>query len=1017
MNSISDEASACFAIIAASLDAIIIIDQAQHIIVFNPAAEQLYGYSSNDVIGQHINLLIPERFRIEHDTHIHRFAKSGQSIRTVGQFGRIYGLHQDGHEFPAEASITRLHQNGNQYFSVIMRNLAEEQQIQESIRLSEQRYHTLISNLQGVVYRCELKAPWRVTFISDGTKDLTGYPAAEFLEKDGIDWATLVHPDDLAMVDEIVKHAIASGKQYEVQYRILHKNGSIYWVQEKGIAIYEGEQPLYLDGFIHDITDHKRMVEHQLLIKNASIEHSINAIAIANLQGELTYVNTAFLNMWGYEQMERVLGRLATEFWTDPQQAAAVIHSLQTAGQWRGNLRGKKNDGSEFITELSASLILDSTGKPSNMFASFIDVTEQFLAQQQLEVSYQLLDAVFDNTHVLIAVLDPEMNFIRVNHTYAAADGKQPDYYIGKNHFQLYPSTNNEIIYHDALRTGTRVTVQARPFEYAHNPERGISHWDWTLTPIKDDSGKVTSLVLSLLDVTERINAIEDLNNSRQALHELNETLEEKIRLRTNELAAFNNFTETLIDTVGALIIVLDTHGRIVRFNKTCEQVTGYKTIEVLGHCFWEFQLIPEERESVQHVFQSLRSGHFPNSHENYWLTKSGKKRWIAWSNTAIVNHQDEVEYIIGTGLDVTEKRQAENSLRESEFQFRMLADNIEDVFWLTSPDRRTLYYISPAYEKIWGRACAELYHNPASFLDPVHEDDRDNLVADHLDQQQGIFKDQYEHEFRIYRKDGSLRWIKSRYSPVTDGDGEVIRIAGISEDITDFKLAQDHRLQQERQQRDVLVREVHHRIKNNLQGVLGLLRQQTREKPELQQPMDTTITQISTMALVHGLQGTSPGERIQLQLMCNAIANSISGMTGRRIILNENWLQLPPLHIRADEAVPLALILNELVFNAVKHADITSRAISLEISCSATKVLIRISNPCRHWDKCPVIMDGENLGTGLSLVRSLLPTEMTVDFGVHDGMVRTDISICSPIVEVGSTATNTDYGSKIPPN
>lgn len=621
---------------------------------------------------------------------------------------------------------------------------------------------------------------------------------------------------------------------------------------------------------------------------------------------------------------------------------------------------------------------------------------------RELSDALQLQDAVFDNTHIMIAVLDPQMNFIRVNRAYAAMKNKPPDYFVGRNHFALHPGAENEAIFRQAAQTGEPVSYQAKPFSYEYRSERGISHWDWTLTPIKDNSGKVTSLVLSLLNVTERINAIETLKTHKQELRILNETLEDRVRLRTNELAAINDFMEAILDTVGSLVVVLDKRGRIVRFNRTCEKITGYSANEVLGRVFWEFLLIPQERESVKEVFQALCAGQFPSTHENYWCTKDGRRRWIAWTNSAMMDAQGNIDYIIGTGLDVTDRRQAEAGLRQSEWQFRLLAENINDMFWLASPDRKIMYYISPAFEKIWGRPCADMYANPMVFLETTPEEDRARILADHEEQHQGKFKDFYEVEFRIHRPDGEMRWIASHYKPVLDENGEVFRVAGISVDITERKLAEQERLRYERRQRDALVREVHHRIKNNLQGVMGLLRQHSHRHPQLGNAIDTAIAQVSTMALVHGLQSKDRGERILLCELCEAIAASITGITGTNIHMQVTRHSRTPFAIAEDEAVPLALVLNELMFNTAKHSPATlDKAISVDIEPCGDGAIVRLCNPGTHLPEGLDVQDGTGLGTGLTLVRSLLPKNASVTLRIDGGWIETQIRVAAPVVEL----------------
>jgi PAS domain S-box-containing protein len=127
------------------------------------------------------------------------------------------------------------------------------------------------------------------------------------------------------------------------------------------------------------------------------------------------------------------------------------------------------------------------------------------------------------------------------------------------------------------------------------------------------------------------------------------------------------DFTAAILDTVGALVTVLDPQGRIVRFNRTCEQITGYSFAEVQHKHFWEVFLLPEEIVSVKAVFADLRLGQLPANHENYWVTRTGERRLIAWTNTVLRNAEGAVDYIIGTGIDITERQRIEAERQRAE--------------------------------------------------------------------------------------------------------------------------------------------------------------------------------------------------------------------------------------------------------------------------------------------------------------------------------------------------------------
>ena len=145
------------------------------------------------------------------------------------------------------------------------------------------------------------------------------------------------------------------------------------------------------------------------------------------------------------------------------------------------------------------------------------------------------------------------------------------------------------------------------------------------------------------------------------------------------------------------------------------------------------------------------------------------------------------------------ERRVAERTaaLRESETKFRQLAENIEAVFWIESPNCEEVLYLSPAYEKVWGRSPERLVQNPMQFFEAVHPEDREFAVETY---QHLIRGEAVQLEYRIVRPDGAVRWVRDRGFPIRNDAGEIIRVGGISEDITERKLLEEkiHRHAQE---------------------------------------------------------------------------------------------------------------------------------------------------------------------------------------------------------------------------
>ena len=132
--------------------------------------------------------------------------------------------------------------------------------------------------------------------------------------------------------------------------------------------------------------------------------------------------------------------------------------------------------------------------------------------------------------------------------------------------------------------------------------------------------------------------------------------------------------------------------------------------------------------------------------------------------------------------LEVDERKQTEEQLRKTMQQLRQLAENITDAFWMRNADDTRMVYVSPAYEKIWGRNCRDLYPSATGWLDAVHPEDRERVAQAFVKQSSG----EHSEEYRILRPDGTLRWIRDRAFPIRNSAGAVIRIVGVAEDITE---------------------------------------------------------------------------------------------------------------------------------------------------------------------------------------------------------------------------------------
>jgi PAS domain S-box-containing protein len=149
------------------------------------------------------------------------------------------------------------------------------------------------------------------------------------------------------------------------------------------------------------------------------------------------------------------------------------------------------------------------------------EITQRIQYEQELIHSSQLIESAFNSIDTLIAYMDREFNFIRVNETYARSAGHPVEFLIGKNHFDLYPHEENQAIFQRVVDTGEPFSIMEKPFEYAEYPERGVTYWNWSLQTVKTAGGAVQGVVLSLVDVTERKRAQLQLARRNQELLEM----------------------------------------------------------------------------------------------------------------------------------------------------------------------------------------------------------------------------------------------------------------------------------------------------------------------------------------------------------------------------------------------------------------------------------------------------------------------------------------------------------------
>ena len=583
------------------------------------------------------------------------------------------------------------------------------------------------------------------------------------------------HPDDRETVSAALQRVIEDQVEEGVEVRVITATGQQRWVRAIGYPTPEAIEEKRLQGLFQDITEQKE-AELALRAKDENLRKLAQNLPGTlfsmemDAQGNLSFpfIGTGVTN-WegelGPEQVQTNPSLLHDHILEEDRTLLRETMQRQLQGEYipSAEYRVKGKRGIRWIRSLAQPEFREDGSAVWYGFAH--DITQEKHIQQELEQ----LTAQLNNAQELALMGSYEIDLatlqVNTSGNMNRILGLEPGEITASQDFSSF-------IHPEDLPLLTEKFFQGMQSKEDYNFEVRCYHRDGHLLHLAnrskwllDDQGQPVKILGAIQDITARKQAEDARRQSEEKLRHLTDNIEEVFWLRSAD------------------------NQEMLYVSPSYERLWGRSVDSLLNNPHEYLDAVATEDKPL--VMAALdeypQKGRYEMKHRI--VRPNGEIRWIWARQKMVYNEQGEIISHVGLATDITEQKEAELAMRQSEEKLRHLTDNIEEVFWLRSADNQEMLYISPAYEKIWGRSIESLLENPNDFFASVHPEDQPKMQAAAAAYMK---TGRYELEHRIVRPDGEVRWIWGRQNVVYNEQGEIISHVGFASDITQRKATQE---------------------------------------------------------------------------------------------------------------------------------------------------------------------------------------------------------------------------------